>query len=78
MTVDAGTLYIYSMAYKLKDFAQGPSLDKKLEYLYLRRSVLDHLIRSLELYEAIYNETKSSLQSPAVENCDRRVRQLAS
>jgi hypothetical protein len=36
----------------------GQLLEKRLEYLYLRRSVLDKLIESLELYQELQGRAK--------------------
>ena len=68
------------MAYKTTNlFAQeGPALDNRLEYLYLRRSILDHLIRSLELYQDFRVESKPPMLAAALDDAGRPARQLAS
>jgi hypothetical protein len=42
---------------------QGGSVDEQLEYLYLRRSALDNLIASLELYSRCSEEQPERIGS---------------
>lgn len=49
--------------------ADGRLLEQKLESLYLRRSVVDHVIQSLELYQRVQSGPKPSTfetREPAV------------
>jgi hypothetical protein len=67
------------MAYKFERLAQeGPALEQNLEYLYLRRSILDHLIRSLELYERFPAGKKPRMSSAISTQRGQTLRQLAS